>query len=216
MSKALDGRLGTVPILEGWGLAEETPLRGRLGIEGVTFVDGDDLQLPLRRPLVLGGLVEFVDPSLGVDGRDALADLLRAERAIFVIEAVTGAVGRGDIELHEMDVLAQNIGRCAHLEIVHLVVIRHQVGVPVFDRVVGIRSEEEGLRRPDARHGRRHVIPEGEEPLLGEVPPFLVEHHVELEDGRLVSADVDIRFAVAADTGRGIRRSRGRRAGRSG
>ena len=109
--EVLDGRLGAVPILEGWGLAEETPLRGRLGIEGVTFVDGDDLQLPLRRPLVLGGLVEFVDPSLGVDGRDALADLLRAERAIFVIEAVTGAVGRGDIELHEMDVLAQNIGR---------------------------------------------------------------------------------------------------------
>ena len=34
-----------------------------------------------------------------------------------------------------MDVLAQNIGRSSDLEIIQLVIVWHQVGVPIFDDI---------------------------------------------------------------------------------
>jgi hypothetical protein len=43
--------------------------------------------------------------------------------------------------------LAEDVGRRAHLEVVNEVIIRHEVRVPVLDDVAGVAAEEERLWR---------------------------------------------------------------------
>src|SRR6185369_750158 len=88
--------------------------------------------------------------------------------------------------------LAEDVGRRAHLEVVYKVIIRDEVRVPVLDDVARVATEEEWLRRTAAAparrvsHCRRHVLPQRENTLLREVPAFLVQGDVELDRSRLI------------------------------
>ena len=144
--------------------------------------------------------LEFEEAPVGHDRVDPLADLVGAEGAVLVVEAVARPVGGGHVELHEVDVLADDVGRRTDLEVVELVVGGDEVGMPELDRVAGIRTEEERLRGADAGDGLADVAPERQEPLLREVPALLVLDHVDLEHGRLVSTRVRlVRVALVAD-----------------
>ena len=113
-------------------------------------------------------------------------DLVGAVAAVLIVEAVGGAVGRGDVELHQVDMLADDVGRRADLEIVELVIAGQEVGKPVLDDVAAVGAEEQRLGRAPARKHVAHVSPERRDPLLGVVPALLVEDDVELDVGGLV------------------------------
>ena len=93
------------------------------------------------------------------DRIDAVAHLFRAQRAVFIVPAVRRAIGRSDIELHQMDVLPDDVGRRAHLKVVQLVIAGHQIGVPELDDVVAVGPEEEGFGQARAVQGVRHITP---------------------------------------------------------
>src|SRR5215208_10113 len=81
--------------------------------------------------------------------------------------------------------LAEDVGRRAHLEVVDEVIVGNQVGVPVLDNVAGVATEEEWLRRAAGAAGRVgecrfDVVPQRQHALLREVPAVLVERDVEL------------------------------------
>ena len=70
----------------------------------------------------------------------------RTESAVLVVEAVARAVGGCHVKLHQMNVLAQNIGGRADLEIVNQIVVGYQIGMPVLDDVSRITTEEKRFR----------------------------------------------------------------------
>ena len=151
-----------------------------------------------------------------VDRGDPLPDLVRAHRPVLVVPPVGRAVRRRHVELHQVDVLPDDVGGRGDLEVVHLVLARHQVRVPVLRAVERVQADDERLGRTRAGQGGRHVAPEGEDPLLGVMPPHLVELHVELDDGRLVLPRrhrVE-RLPRHRVQGRGVRKSTSRRAPR--
>ncbi len=186
---ALDGGLGTNPgVASGRGAVAQ--LLDRLRLEDV---------LPA---------VSRIPESAGaIDALDALAHLLGTERAVLVVEAVRCAVGGEDVELHEMNVLPEDVGRRADLEVVELEVRRHQVGVPVLDDVVVGGAEEERLGRLLAGDEVFHITPQREDALLRVVPTGLVEDGVELQvDAAIDTLVVADRLAVD-DRGIGERRA---------
>src|SRR5260370_16934910 len=72
-----------------------------------------------------------------------------------------------------MDVLAKNICGSTHLKCVELVIVGHQIRVPVFDDVPGVPAEEERLGLAAARRiselkleRGRNVTPQVEHALL--------------------------------------------------
>jgi hypothetical protein len=87
-----------------------------------------------------------------------------------------------------VDVLAHDVGRRAHLEVVELVVARDEVGVVEGDAVARVGAEEEGLGRARAVARGGHVAPERQDARLREVPAGLVDLEVDLDVGRLVGA----------------------------
>ena len=117
---------------------------------------------------------------------DPLPHLVGAHGAVLIVEAVGGAVGGGDIELHQVDVLADDVGRRLHLEIVLLVFTGSQVGVVEIDAVVAVGPDEERLRGLGAVDRGLGVSPQGQNARLGKVLAQLVELHVELDDRGLV------------------------------
>ena len=137
--------------------------------------------------------MESTDPPGAVERVNDLLHFVGTEGAVFVVEAVTRAVGRGDVKLHEVNVLAEDVGRRAHLEVVDEVIIGHEVRVPVFDDVAGVAAEEERLGRASGTagresHGGLHVVPQRQDALLRVVPAELVKPDVELDRGRFVNS----------------------------
>ena len=63
--------------------------------------------------------------------KDALAHLVRREGAILIVPAIARAVAGGDVELHQMDVLANGVGRRVDLKIVRVQRRRHEIGLEV-------------------------------------------------------------------------------------
>ena len=57
---------------------------------------------------------------------DALENFVGSEGSILIVESITRAIRGGDVELHQMDVLTDDIGRRTHLEVVDLVDVRGQ------------------------------------------------------------------------------------------
>src|SRR5262245_60526036 len=91
-----------------------------------------------------------VDESVGgtvVDGPDHLLHFSRGKGAVLVIETITGAVRRGHVKLHQVYMLAENVCRRAHLEVIDQVVVGYQVGMPILDDVSRVATEEKRLRR---------------------------------------------------------------------
>ena len=84
--------------------------------------------------------------------------------------------------------LADDVGRRAHLKVILLVNARHQIGVVERDAIVGVGAEEERLRRLRAGLGWINVRPERQNARLREVPAGLVQFEVELKRSRFVSA----------------------------
>ena len=121
---------------------------------------------------------------------NTLRRLVGAQSAVLVIPAVGRAVSRCDIELYQVDMLADDVRRRLDLEIVQLVDVGHQVGVVEVDTVVGVGPNHEGLRSPYATECIRHVAVENDDALLAEVPAHLVEVDVEFDDRGLVGPGV--------------------------
>ena len=94
------------------------------------FRDRLRFQLQTRRAggaaqqTAVGALVD-AQTAFGLDGSDAVAHFLRAERAVLIVEPVRRAVRGHDVELHKMDVLADDVRWGAHLEIVKFHIRRH-------------------------------------------------------------------------------------------
>ncbi|MNZ68917.1 hypothetical protein D3C78_871960 [compost metagenome] len=120
------------------------------------------------------------------DGVDTLDHGHRREHAVLVVPAVGRTIGGGQVPLGQVDVLADHVGRGAHLVVIQLVERRDQVGVVVHGAVEGVHPHHQRFRRlllVDHRHG---VLPQGEDARLREVVADLVEHRVELDVGGLV------------------------------
>src|SRR5581483_12138241 len=98
-----------------------------------------------------------------------------------------------------MYVLSEDIGRRAHLVIVHLVVTGHQVRVPEFDVFSAVGAEEERLRRAAAVEGRRYVVPQAQPSLLRVMPALFVQYDITLEDGGFITARIRDRVPVIVD-----------------
>ena len=93
------------------------------------------------------------------DSAYALDDFLWTESSILVVETVSGAVRSEHVKLHEVDVLAHRVGRCAHLEVVLNVNTWDEIRVLESDAVVCIGAEEKRLGRTCAIQSRFHVAP---------------------------------------------------------
>ena len=113
--------------------------------------------------------------------------------------------------------LAEDVSRRAHLEVVDVVVVGNQIRVPVLDNVAGIAAEEQrfGWTSGCAAAGSefncwRRVFPQREHALLRIVPAefLLVERDVCLNRGGLVNAQGANRVAVIIDSGIGERCAR--------
>jgi len=129
---------------------------------------------------------------------DPLLHLVRAECAVLVVPAVARAIGRGDVEFHQMNVLPDDVGRRLDLEVVELVDARHQVGVVVVDAVAGIGAHDERLRGPGAAQAGGDVAVEHQDALLAEVPPHLVEVDRKLDHGGSIEPGVADELALRA------------------
>ncbi|EEF93733.1 hypothetical protein CATMIT_01633, partial [Catenibacterium mitsuokai DSM 15897] len=135
-----------------------------------------------RAPGLDFGLVPMIDRS------DALAHRAWRERAVLVVPAVGAAVGRGQVPLGQVDVLADHVGRRGDLVVVGVEILRHQVGVLVHRAVEGVHAQHQRLGRALAVDGRGHVFPQRQDALLRIVVAELVEGHIELDVGALVHA----------------------------
>ncbi|MNF44700.1 hypothetical protein D3C84_258150 [compost metagenome] len=82
--------------------------------------------------------------------------------------------------------LADDVGRRAHLVVVQFVVRRDQVGVLVHHAVEGVGAHHQWLGRPLLVDHRPRIFPERNHPCLREVIADLVEHGVELDIGAFV------------------------------
>jgi len=162
------------------------------------------------------GLDDII-PAIRFSRADAARHLVRGEGAVLVIEAVAGAVRRRDVELHQVDVLADRVGRRLHLEVVEFKLLGQLVGMAELYALTGGRPEEERLLARRGERGDRRVREAGgltvleavgvgsehRDARLRVVPPGSVCHEVELH-GR------DLKPAKASKTGVGIVRGRRR------
>ncbi len=107
--------------------------------------------------------------------------------------------------------LTDNVRRCAHLEIVELIIVRYKVRMPELDGILGVGAEEKWLRWPLSADCRGDILPQRNHSLLRKMPTLLVQDSVDLDDRRLISALVDIGVAKIRHRRIRIGRSRGRR-----
>ena len=182
---ALDRRACALPLLG--ELAPQLP--GDLAPVRVLF--GHQRRLAVGRAgrdtgLAFGGVAVEA-----VDGMDTLAHRRWAEGAVFVVPAVGRAVSGGQVPLGQMDVLADDVGRRAHLVVVDLVVRGHQVAVVEHRTVEGVQSHHQRLRGLGLGDDGVHVLPQRHDALLRVVIAHLVEHGVELQVRALVDARRD-------------------------
>ncbi len=136
-----------------------------------------------------GEILIRIKPAGVVDEAEQILNFLGGQRAVFVVEAVGRAIGRKDVELHEVDVLTQHVGWRTDLKVVELVVVRHQIGEPVLDDLATVGAEEQRFGRALIVKRIGDVAPQRGDPLLREMPALLVEHDVELDVRGLVLAD---------------------------
>src|SRR5262245_65909768 len=104
----------------------------------------------------LARAIRKTQPAAGIDGSNALERLVRTDGAILVVPAIAGTIRGGHIELNEVDVLTDDVGRGSHLEIVELIDIGDQVGVVVRDAASTVHAKEEGLRWSPSHGGDGH------------------------------------------------------------
>src|SRR5262249_10557715 len=107
------------------------------------------------------------------------------------------------VKLHQVDVLADDVGWRAYLEVVLFVNAGSEVGVIVRDAVVRVRSEEKRFRRFCSGLRRSNVGPERQNARLREVPAGFVQLDIELKRGCFVSAWSSFRVSVIVDAGIG-------------
>ena len=69
----------------------------------------------------------------GLPRANPLPHFVRREGSVLIVPAIPRTVGGGHVELHEMDVLADRIGRRGDLKIVARQIARRLVGVTEFD-----------------------------------------------------------------------------------
>ena len=77
---------------------------------------------------------------------DLVLHVTGAEGSVFVVETIARAVRRSHVKLNEVDVLADDVCWCANLKIIDVVLIRHEIGMPILDDVAGFAAEKERLR----------------------------------------------------------------------
>src|SRR5690242_2016797 len=82
-----------------------------------------------------------------IDRLDAFLDFLIAERAFFIVPAIAGAIRRKHVKLHQVNVLADDIGWRAYLEVILLILVRNQVRHLEGDTVARVGANKQGLRR---------------------------------------------------------------------
>ena len=128
------------------------------------------------------------------------------EGAVFIVPAVAAAVRRHDVELDQVDVLADGVGGCLDLEVVLLQHFRHAVGVAELDAIARVGAEEERVGRARQAFVGCHVAVEHVDARLRVMPAGLVDDQVQL----------DHRHVVAAHRRGGRTRVGKRRAGRRG
>ena len=143
-----------------------------------------------------------------VDGVDAFAHGTGGQGAVFVVPAVGGTVGRGQVPLGQVDVLTDDVGRRAQLVVIHLERFRHEIGVVVHRAVEGVHPHHQRLTRLVLLDHRQRVFPQGDDALLRVVVAHLVDHRVVLDVGTLVDAR-----RVGAELTRGDRHQRTGEAG---
>ena len=127
---------------------------------------------------------------IAVDGIDPAADGFCTENTIFIVPAVRCAVSRHEVPFRQVNVLADDVGRCGDLIVVHHVEFRHQVRLIVHRTVVRVQTEHKRLWRTGLGKRRRNVFPERDDTLLRVVIAKLVEDHVELDVGCLVDTRI--------------------------
>ncbi|MND66543.1 hypothetical protein D3C80_579380 [compost metagenome] len=82
--------------------------------------------------------------------------------------------------------LADDVGRGAHLIVIHLVERWNQVGVLVHRAVEGVHAHHQRLWWTLLVDHRPGIFPKGNDPRLREVVADLVVHRIELNVGALV------------------------------
>ena len=144
---ALNCRLRTQPALALWPESRRPVVFAFLatGVARVNRTVENLRRRHFRFQRVVRIVYEAVTRAV-VDRPDRFLHFLRTEGAVFVVETIARAVRRGDVKLHQVNMLAQDVGRCAHLEIVHQVIVWDQIGMPVFDDVARVAAEEQWLR----------------------------------------------------------------------
>ena len=130
---------------------------------------------------IIGGLPDIV-------GVDSLPHFIRREGTVLVVPAVGPTIGRCDIELHQVNVLTDDVGRREDLEVIEIEVVRHQVGRFEHDALAGVGSEKEWFRGPGSVESRHHILVEDCDSRLAIVPAEFVDGHVELDVRSLVGA----------------------------
>src|ERR1041384_3370091 len=93
------------------------------------------------------------------DSANAFDNFFGTKSTILVIKTVPGSIGGEHIKLHQMDVLAHNIRRSAHLEIVLRINTRDEIGYLDRYEVVSFGPEKKRFRRVGAVEGRFYVGP---------------------------------------------------------
>ncbi|MNX53456.1 hypothetical protein D3C86_841520 [compost metagenome] len=120
------------------------------------------------------------------DGVDAFLHGAWGEHAVFVVPAVGRTIGGHQVPLRQVNVLADHVGRRAHLIVVHLVGGRNQVGLLVLHAVEGVHAHHQRFWRTLLGDHRPGVFPQRKNARLREVVADLVVHRVELDVRRLV------------------------------
>src|SRR6185369_14947206 len=102
-----------------------------------------------------------------------------------------------------MNVLADDIGRRTHLEVILLVNTRHQIGVVERYAIVRVSAEEKRFGRLGAGLGRSNVCPERQNPRLRKMPASFIKFQVKLKRSRFVGARRADGSTSVADAGIG-------------
>src|ERR1051325_1821340 len=104
--------------------------------------------------------------------------------------------------------LTDDVGWRAHLEVVLLVITRHEIRVIEGNAIVGVGAEEQRLRGFSTSLCRGHIGPQRKNARLREVPAGLVELDVELKRCCFVSTCNARRISVVVHAGIGKRSAR--------
>src|SRR5687768_14995461 len=153
-------------------------------------------------------LVTLRTSILFANSSNAFQYFVGTKASVFVIEAIARTVRRSNVKLHQVNVLADDVGWRADLKIVQLVITGHQIRVIEGDAVVGVSAEEERLRWSGAGPRGVYIVPKGANARLREVPSGLIQFHINLNVGRFVQARFAFGSALVVDARIGIRSTR--------